>query len=101
LRYDALRAVMDRANRLLGSNWTSHDLRHTFTIRALDGGVPLHEVQQLLGHASLTTTSIYSVPRVEEIVAHHRAAFGRPQPATAAAGYDSDDLTAVFGDGLR
>jgi integrase/recombinase XerC len=41
LTYDALRAVMGRVNRLLGANWTLHDLRHTFAIRALDGGVPV------------------------------------------------------------
>ena len=102
LTYDALRAVMGRVNSLLGSNWTMHDLRHTFAIRALDGGVPMHEVQELLGHASLNTLTVYSKPRLEEVVAHHRAAFGpasatgnAPGPSTI--DYNADDLNTVFG----
>lgn len=33
LSYDALRAVLRRANAALGSNWTMHDLRHTCAMR--------------------------------------------------------------------
>lgn len=33
LNYEALRAVFRRANALLGSNWTMHDLRHTAALR--------------------------------------------------------------------
>lgn len=100
LSYDALRAVMGRLNSLLGSNWTVHDLRHTFAIRALDGGVPMHEVQELLGHASLQTLTVYSKPRLEEVVAHHRAVFGptaqkADDPAPML--YDSDALATVLG----
>ncbi len=36
-----------------------HGLRHTFGVRAVEAGVPLDVVQQSLGHASLSTTSIY------------------------------------------
>jgi integrase/recombinase XerC len=102
LTYDALRAVMGRVNDLLGSNWTTHDLRHTFAIRALDGGLPMHELQELLGHASLNTLTVYAKPRLDEVVANHRAAFAhRPagdggQRATGS-GYDRDDLDTVFG----
>lgn len=67
MSYDALRAVLGRVNESLGSNWTAHDLRHTFAIRALDGGLPLHELQLLLGHDSLETTSIYLTPRMEDV----------------------------------
>lgn len=100
LSYDALRAVLGRVNELLGSNWTMHDLRHTFAIRALDGGVPMHEVQELLGHASLATLTVYSKPRLEEVVAHHRAVFGRTgaDPAgTEPVAYDADALATVLG----
>ncbi len=101
LSYDALRAVMARVNSLLGSNWTLHDLRHTFAIRALDGGVPMHEVQELLGHASLQTLTVYAKPRLEDVVAHHRAVFGRPtadeQADPAPVAYDSEALATVFG----
>lgn len=104
LSYDALRAVMGRVNRLLGSNWTLHDLRHTFAIRALDGGVPAHEVQELLGHASLDTLSVYSKPRLEQVVSHHRAVFDRQSagspaqaPTAATPAYDPAALATVLG----
>jgi hypothetical protein len=41
LTYHAARAVLQRANAALGSNWTLHDLRHTAAARMLsDPGVP-------------------------------------------------------------
>ena len=37
-----------------------HSLRHTFAVRSLLKGVPIYEVQKLLGHSSVTTTEAYS-----------------------------------------
>ena len=39
---------------------TLHTLRHTFASRLAQSGMSLHEVQSLLGHASITTTQIYA-----------------------------------------
>lgn len=99
LSYDAFRAVITRANAGLGSNWTTHDLRHTFAIRALNGGMPLHEVQELLGHASLATTSIYATPHQDDLVARHRAIFaqrGRSDTDPPPVEYDADEMAELF-----
>jgi integrase len=52
-------AVM-KAARIKGPHATPKGLRHGFGIKAVTSGVPLNTLQQLLGHAQLSTTSIYA-----------------------------------------
>lgn len=72
-RLDAWRRVKAAALRAgLGQEISPHVLRHSFATHLLSGGADLRSVQEMLGHASIQTTEIYTHLDADHVRSLHR-----------------------------
>ncbi|NUP80938.1 MAG: site-specific tyrosine recombinase XerD [Nonomuraea sp.] len=72
--WEVLQAAAERAG-LAGIS--PHVLRHSFATHLLDGGADVRVVQELLGHASVTTTQVYTLVTVDKLREVYAAAHPR------------------------
>jgi integrase/recombinase XerD len=77
-RVSAWEIVKSAARRAgLDTRVTPHVFRHSYATHLLDGGADIRVVQELLGHASVTTTQIYTLITIDKVRESYRLAHPR------------------------
>jgi integrase/recombinase XerD len=76
-RQGAWGVLREAAVRSGKSDISPHTLRHSFATHLLDGGADIRVVQELLGHASVTTTQVYTLVTVDKLREVYAAAHPR------------------------
>ena len=77
--WTVLKTAADRAK--IRGEVSPHTLRHSFATHLLDGGADVRVVQELLGHASVTTTQIYTLVTVDSLREVYAASHPRAKRA--------------------
>ena len=73
--WEVVKQAAIKAN--LESKVTPHVFRHSYATHLLDGGADIRVVQELLGHASVTTTQIYTLITIDKVRESYRLAHPR------------------------